>query len=144
MAQMAYTAKNIRALEGAQCVPNMKAGEEIDVGEIVFVAADGEVELADADNGNALAARAIGIVVAVSDTYGGTTAKIGDSVTVCVYGRVGGFTALVEGTYGFVSETAGQIDDTAPTGTTNQYRVGIAHGETIFFVNPGMSAPVSV
>lgn len=143
MAQMAYVAKNIRDLEGAE-VRHFKAGETIEVGELVFVAADGDVELADADNGNARAARAIGIVVAVSDTYGGVVANPGDGVTVCVHGAVGGFTSLVESTYGYVSETPGQIEDAAPTTNTNQYIVGIAVAENIFFVNPGMAAPTSV
>lgn len=143
MAQMAYVAKNIRALEGA-VLRHFQAGATISVGQLVFVAADGEVEVADADNGNARAARAIGIVVAVSDEYGGTVANAGDGLTVCVYGAVSGFTSLVESTYGYVSETAGQIEDTPPTGQTNVYIVGIAHAENIFFVNPGITAPTSV
>lgn len=113
------------------------------IGKAVYVNSSGKVELADA-NVTATEARAIGIIVAVPNVYSENAIAADEHCTVCLFGPVYGFASLAEGTYGWVSKTAGEIDDTAPTGGAYQYVLGQCLEEDCFFVHPGMDIPSSV
>lgn len=113
------------------------------LGKPVYVDSDGNVALSDA-NATATEARAIGIIVALPNRYSENSIPAGESLTVCVFGPVWGFSGLAEGTYGYVSKTAGEIDDTAPTGGAYQYVLGQCLEQDCFFVHPGMAIPASV
>lgn len=138
---MAVTAANVRPLTGAQ-IRQYTAGGSLTVGNTAYIAADGDVEAGDANL--AISAAVIGIIVAVADTTGATTAAAGDAVSVCVFGPVGGFSSLNEGALQYVSETAGAITETAPSGAgTWTHVVGYAEDDDVLFVQPGVAAPTS-
>lgn len=138
MANLANTDKNIRPLAGS-VVEGYDLGGSANVGDVVYVASDGDVEVTD---GSASAtAEGIGIIVGVPGSIPYTTALVaGDRVSVCVYGPVGGFTSLTPGARGWVSDDAGKLEDAAGTVT---FPMGYAQSAEIFFVNPGMTAPTS-
>ncbi len=138
MTVLALTAAKIRALtENGAVIRPYDAGAAITVGQLVYVAADGDVEPADA-NVSALATMAIGIAV---QSFDGETAIVANTpVSVCVFGPVSGFSSMTPGTNGYVSDTAGEVDDTA--GTFDRI-VGYAERTGVFFVNPEMNDPSS-
>ncbi|GEM_PF-2812257 len=113
------------------------------LGKAVYLDTDGKIALADADVTD-VEARAVGVITAVSNQYGENALATDEWCTVTQYGPVYGFSGLAEGTYAWVGATAGELDDTAPTGGAYQYIVGQCHGDDVFFVNPGISAPESV
>lgn len=130
---MAVTAASVRALEGAIKRP-YTAGGTITVGNAVYVDSSGTVQATDANA--AASVEAIGIAVAGSDR-GETSIESGDAVTVVTYGPVGGFSSLNEGVKQYVSETAGAITETAPSGGGNWVKlIGYAESASILFVNP--------
>lgn len=138
---MAVTAANVRPLNGA-VIRQYDAGGSLTVGNAVYVAADGDVEAADANL--AASAQAIGVVVAVKDTTGLTTASAGDAVSVVTFGPVAGFSSLNEESLQYISETAGAITETAPSGAgTWSHIIGYAEQSTVLFVMPGISAATS-
>lgn len=138
---MAVTAANVRPLNGAITRPG-KAGGNVEMGQPVYKASDGDWEVSDA-NVSAVIAAARGVVVAVNDP-GDTTAVDGDAITVCVFGPVGGYSGLTPGATQFVSATVGTLTETAPTGATNwEHAVGYAEAADILFVSPGIAAPIS-
>ena len=140
---LSYTAAQINIANSHVAITRPgTAGEEISMGELVALKdADGYLYPADADDTEL--ARAIGIVVEVDELLGSdTSADAGDAVTVCVYGPVGGFSSLGEGSYGYVSATAGAIDATSPAdANTYGFVVGRCETSTIFFVDIGISIP---
>lgn len=113
------------------------------LGKPVYLTAAGKLALADAD-ATVTEAQAIGIITAVSNEYGENSLTTDEWATVTLFGPVYGFSSLAEGTYGYVSKTAGEIDDTAPTGGAFQYIIGQCMAEDCFFVNPGIDSPNSV
>lgn len=134
------TAADVRALEGAITRPFL-AGGSVDMGDVVYVDSNGKVQVADA---NAAATSAgFGIVVAGSDKAE-SAFELNDAVTVCVFGPVGGFAGLTPGALEYLSETAGEVTETAPTGAGTWTKVlGRALSATVLFVNPGVSAAAS-
>jgi hypothetical protein len=120
-------------------------GVAVSLGQAVYLDANNVWQLADADVA-ALNARAVGIVVGVPSgyIYGETSAPINSFPAVCTFGPVYGFQLLSSGQYGWVSKTAGAIDDTAPTGGAYQYILGRSIGASEFFVDPGLTQPASV
>lgn len=125
MTDLTLTQANIRPLLGTVVRP-YQAGGAVEVGDAVFIAADGDVELADADA--AASARVIGVIVACG-AYGKLTAVDGDRVDVCLYGPVVGFAGITPGDEYFASTTAGSIEDTAPAGSSGDYRYIVGRGE---------------
>lgn len=127
--------QQIRPLQGA-VTRDFDAGGAGNVGDLVYIASDGDVEVAD---GSASAtAEAVGIVVGTST--GQTAFAAGDGVTVVVLGPVAGFSGMTPGASGYVSDTAGAIDDAAGTVT---WVVGYSESATVFFVQPGMALATS-
>lgn len=113
MADISLTAANVRALKenGAVTVP-FTAGGALTQGDVVYLAADGDVEEADANASNE-AGRGIGIVVSGNDTD--TSYAAGERVSVCVFGPVEGFSGATPGDTVYVSNTAGALSDAAGT-----------------------------
>ena len=112
------------------------AGGSIYAGQPVYIAADGDVEMANA--GGTLTGQAIGMMVA--DNAGGTLATSGDRVDVVLFGPVTGFTSLTPGLTLFVSATAGGLTQDAPVNGSLVCDFGIALDATTILVNPVRSA----
>lgn len=94
-------------------------------------AGDGEVYLADADD----ATRSTGLLMIATEAGGDAT--LSDFVT---YGNVSGFSGLTQGAVYYVSNTAGGITSTAPSGTGDIVRtVGYALSGSVLFFQPGSS-----
>lgn len=142
---MAVTAANVRpdANPGRSLRQDYDAGGSLTVGNAVYVASDGDIEAADANGAASVAA--IGILAAVQDQSGGvTTLAANERGTVVTFGLVYGFTGLTPGAIQYISETAGAITETAPTGAgTWTYAIGYAVDANTLFVLPGLVAPVS-
>lgn len=134
------TAANVRALEGA-IVRRYAAGGTLDMGDLVYLDSNGAVQVTDANA--AATSAAFGIIVAGSDVAE-SQFESGDAVAVCVFGPVGGFAGMTPGALQYVSETAGEFTETAPTGAGTWTKVaGRAESASVFFVNPGVSAAAS-
>jgi hypothetical protein len=135
MADVSFTATDVRPLP--QYVSRrFDAGGSIYAGQAVYIAADGDVERADADG--SLTAQAIGIMVADND--GGTLAVSGDRVDVVVFGPVTGYSSLTPGLIVFASATAGGMTQDAPDNGTFVVPVGLAYDASTIMVNPVWSA----
>lgn len=132
---------NIRALSmnGAVTLPG-QAGGTISIGDVVYVASDGDWERADA-NGAVALARAQGIAVQSYD--GETTITAGNPVTVCVYGPVAGFDNVTPGANYYISDNAGALSDDADA-YDRIVGWGIElGGKNCLFVNPQQNDPSS-
>jgi hypothetical protein len=134
MADVTRTAADVRPLPGAT-IASFNAGGALTLGDAVYVAADGDVEAADADA--ALSSYAIGIVVAIEG--GKTTAAAGNRVDIALPGsRVTGYSGLTPGVLMYSSVTAGRIADARPAGASGDfaYVIGIAVSATTILVMP--------
>lgn len=137
MGDISLTAANVRALQAnGAVVRSFTAGGSITVGDLVYIASDGDVEQADG-TGQA-SAKAIGIAVESYD--GETSINSGDSVSVCVLGPVSGFSGMTPGQTLYTSDTAGNVSDTAGTYT---HVIGRAEAADIIWVEPDHSDPSS-
>lgn len=120
------------------------ANVELTVGDVVYIDSNGKLNKADADVA-ILNSRSLGIVVTGPNLYGETTIAAGQYAAVCIFGPVYGLSATMPTSQvGYVSKTAGKLDDTAPTGGAFQYVVGHWINTDTFFVEPGQGAPASV
>lgn len=112
MTAVAVTSANVRALtsHGAVVVPGT-AGATVTIGYLVYQAADGDWEHADAN-----AAGLEGVLgVAVESYDGEDTVAAGNALSVCMQGPVSGFTSLTPGAIYYLSDTVGRLDDAAGT-----------------------------
>lgn len=99
------------------------AGETVAEGQMACIKdADGYVYKADSDA--ATLRPAIGVI--------GKGGAAGDTVEIIVVGIVGGWSSLSEGAYGYLSETAGAVTQSAPTWAQ---KVGIAISATEYVIN---------
>lgn len=128
MALITVTPADVRPLPGAE-VERYNAGGSGNVGDLVYMATDGDVE--QGNGGAAGTAYAIGVVVSVN---GGpkTSFVAGDRLDVVVKGRVTGFSGMTPGDMLYQSDTAGRVGDAA--GTTS-HKVGRARSATVLSVN---------
>jgi hypothetical protein len=119
-------------------------GGAVTIGNAVYIAADDDVEVTDANA--AATSKAIGLLVQLATEIPGTTVgAAGDRGTICNLGHVycKGW-GLTPGAIYYVSETAGAITATAPTGAgTWTSVIGYAIDADTLFVQPGALAPVS-
>ena len=120
MADIAFTAAEIRPLVGSVTKP-YPAGGAGGVGDVVYVAADGDVEICVADG--AATAQALGIVTAVG-VLGKLTFVAGEMIDVTIFGPVAGWTGATPGDLAFVSAVDGNIADAAPAATNFIWIVG--------------------
>jgi hypothetical protein len=135
MAAITATAANAAPLIGAVTKDGV-AGATVNVLAPVYLDANGAWVHADSDA--AATATAWGIVIATHD--GESSAIAGDAITVALFGPIAGFSGMVEGAFGYVSATPGEMDDGAGTVT---WRMGYALRADEFFVLPGVGAPTS-
>jgi len=140
MADVTVTAGDVRPLPGA-FARRFDAGGTIYTGQAVYIAADGDVEQADADAGS-LQAQAIGICVA--DNTGATIATSGDRVDVVVFGPVTGYSSMTPGLLVFASTSAGGLVQGTPAAGSHVVPVGIAFDASTIFVNPARPTPYVV
>lgn len=141
MSDVTLTAANIRPLKthGAVILPG-QAGGTITIGDLVYIASDGDWERAD---GNVSAALARPQGVAVESYDGETTINSGDPVSVVVFGPVSGFTGLTGGANYYLSDNVGKIADAV--GAYDRivgYGVELA-GEVCLFVSIQQNDPSS-
>lgn len=143
MAALTFIAANISADPNqGSIIRNYEAGGTVSVGDAVYIDGNGKVQLADASVSETTSLGR-GIVVNSASLYGETSVASGQRCSVCVFGPVYGFYGMTEGAWGWVSATAGDIDDSAPSGGAYQHIMGYAAAEDVFFVNPGLTAPTS-
>lgn len=112
MTAIAVTSANVRALtsHGAIVIPGT-AGATVTNGYLVYSAADGDWEHADAN-----AAGLEGVMGVCVATYDGEdTVTAGNAMSICVKGPVSGFTGLTAGAIYYLSDTVGRLDDTTAT-----------------------------
>lgn len=133
MADYTVTAADVRPLPGAE-IQRFDAGEALAVGDAVFVAADGDVEKADAS----ITGEQFAVGIVVSAPNGALSASAGDAVDVCVGGRVTGFSGMTEGLAYVSDAAAGAVADSAPAGASGNFKwiIGIAISQTDLLVNP--------
>jgi hypothetical protein len=129
MSDITLVAAKVRALpsHGAVIVPG-QAGGTITIGDLVYIAADGDWERAD---GN----------VAGESYDGETTITSTNPVSVCVFGPVSGYISLTGGANYYVSDNVGKIADAV--GTFDRiigYGMELA-GEVCIFVFPQINDP---
>lgn len=130
MANISLTKANIRALtENGALIRPYTAGGAINIGDAVYIAADGDVEQADAS----AAATAGAHGVAVESYDGEESVAAGDPVSVCVFGPVSGYSGATPGTKAWVSNDAGRIADAAGD---NAHELGYFERAGVLFVNP--------
>jgi hypothetical protein len=107
----------------------MIAGGAGAVGDLVYVDANGRVQVADASVAGTVAT-ALGIVVSAG-SLGAVAFVAGDPVSIVTFGPVAGFT-ITPGGLVYASDTAGAVGDAA--GTVSKV-VGIELTANILFVN---------
>jgi hypothetical protein len=131
MADITNAASSVRPLP-VYISRRFDAGGSIYAGQPVYIAADGDVEMADA--GGTLTGQAIGMMIADND--GGTLAVSGDRVDVILFGPVTGFSSLTPGLKLFVSATAGGLTQDVPAVGSLVCDFGIALDASTILVNP--------
>jgi len=137
MGDITVTAANVRPLNGA-IIRRGTAGATITPGQVVYL--DGANGWKPADASAAASAKARGI--AVSDGFGSVSFASGQAIDIVIFGPVTGFASMTPGAAHFVSETAGAVNDTAPTtASAVVWPVGWAEAADILFVLP--SHPIS-
>lgn len=128
MADITRTKANVRPLAGA-VIRKGEAGGTIQAGEAVYL--NGASGWTAADGSAAATALARGIMVSPED------AVDGDTIDICIFGPVEGYTGMTPGAPHYVSDTAGEIGTAAGTKTMI---IGWAETATILFVRPSMAA----
>lgn len=143
VAALVVTAGNVSAnnIERGAIVRWYTTGEQITLGQSVYLDSNNIAWRTLSDS--AAHSTSIGVAALADNFYGETVIKAGGQVGVVVYGPVWGFSGMSAGQPGWVSPTAGQIDDTAPTGGAYQFQIGHAIDDQTFFVDPNPQSPVS-
>lgn len=136
MADLTVTAKDVRPLDGST-VRGYDLGGAATPGQAMYIASDGDIEVADA-NGSAALRRFRGLLVAIEG--GRSTGVAGHRATLCVYGPVAGFSGLTPGANVYLSDTAGALAD-APG--SEVVPVGYAESATVVFLQPELDQPAS-
>lgn len=143
MADMAVTSASVRALTqfGAVVVAGVAAGT-LTVGYAVYETSTGWAH-ADA-NVSAAVAQVTGIVVETFD--GEDTVIAGNTCSICVFGPVSGFDALVVGSMYYLSATVGRIESTFAGAGSFKKIVGnglTIAGTVCLWVNPVLTDAAS-
>jgi hypothetical protein len=135
MADLTVTAVDVRPLTNA-ITRKAVANEAMTVGDAVYI---------DGSSGNQPTVKKIlsavlatgnlyGVVVAGDPAKEGATAiAIGDTVDVCVYGPVTGFSGATAGGFVWGSDNAGKLADAVGTKSTI---AGVMETPTILFLRP--------
>lgn len=142
MAAISVTAANVSANETRGAIIRVyQTGEAINLGQAVYLDSNNLAWRAKSDS--QAHATAVGVAATSDNFYGEKTIQAGGQVGVVVYGPVWGFSGMSQAQAGWVSPTAGQIDDTAPTGGAWQFQIGHAIDDQTFFVDPNPQTPAS-
>ena len=128
MAAITRTKALVRPLAGA-IIRRGEAGGTIEAGEAVYL--DGTNGWKVADGSAAASALARGIMVSPQD------AVDGDTIDICVFGPIEGYSSATPGSLAYVSDTAGELDTAAGTKTMV---LGWFESATKFFCHPSMAA----
>lgn len=134
MATIAYTAADVRALNGS-IVRRAAAGEAMTVGDAVYVSgANGNIPTVSKSVATAIAtSNLFGVVVAGDPAKNGsTTIASGDPVDVVVFGPVAGFTGTAGG-HVWAGDTAGTLVDAV--GTKSEI-AGFMESASVLFLRP--------
>lgn len=128
-----YTAAQIRPLIPSHVIQATADAASMAPGDLVYMKSDGDVALADANS--ATTVEAVGIIVAIQG--GKSSSAAGDVVSVALPGsRLAGYASMTPGDRFYVSETAGDLDSTAPSGAgTWTKAVGFAESATVFYLD---------
>jgi hypothetical protein len=140
MTAMAVTSNEVRALtsHGAVVIPGI-AGATVTIGYLVYQAADGDWEHADANS-----AGLEGVLgVAVESYDGEDTVAAGNALSVCMQGPVSGYDALTAGAVYYLSDTVGRLDDAAGTFDRLVGRGVELAGEVVLWVDVTLSDEAS-
>jgi len=129
MGDITRTKANVQALAGAECIAG-ESGDTIEAGEVVYLNGTSGWTLADASTTGPISG-IIGIMVAPQDAVDGD-----EGISVCVKGRVTGYSGMTPGALHFISDTAGEVATAAGTKTRH---IGYAVDATTVYVDP--SAP---
>lgn len=140
MTAMAVTSAEVRALtsHGAVVIPG-KAGGTITIGYVVTQEADGDWVHADAN----VVGLQTALGLAVESFDGEDTVIAGNAVSVCVFGPVSGYDALVSPALYYLSDTVGRLDDAAGAYDRIIGYGMILAGENVLFVNPQLTDAAS-
>lgn len=142
---MAIDALLIRTDPIRSQVVDADLGGAVTIGNVVYIAADDDIEAARANA--AATSKAVGLLVQLATEIPGTTVgAAGDRGTVCNLGHVycKGWGLTPGAIYYVSSSSAGAITATAPSGAgTWTAVVGYAIDADTLFVQPGALAPVS-
>jgi hypothetical protein len=108
MANITEVPAEIRALtsHGAVVVPGT-AGATVSIGDVVYQAADGDWEEADAN----VVGLQTALGVAVQSYDGESTVAAGNALSVCMMGPVSGYTDITPGALYYLSNDVGKIAD---------------------------------
>lgn len=135
MANLTITAADVRPLTGAK-TRKAVCNEAMTVGDAVYIdGSSGNLPTVKMTLCAVLATGNLwGIVVAGDPAKEGSTAiAVGDTVDVCVYGPVTGFSGATAGAFTWGSDTAGKVADTVGTKSTI---AGVMETPTTLFVRP--------
>ncbi len=125
------TAANVKPLDGS-LKRRYTAGEAIAAGQAVYISANETVSLADA---SAVATTLPFIGIALQSV------ALGDRVDVVTFGPVNSVTGGTAGARLYLSDTAGEVAESAGT---KQYQIGLVESATVIFINPsGLAAAAS-
>jgi hypothetical protein len=142
MAAISVTAANVSANEVRGAIVRWyQTGEALNVGQAVYLDSNNLAWRAKADS--QAHATAVGVVAFGDNFYGEKSIVSGGQCGVVVYGPMNGFASMSQAQAGWISATAGQIDDTAPTGGAWQFQIGHAIDDQTFFVDPNPQTPAS-
>jgi hypothetical protein len=126
--EITVTKADVRPLTGA-IIRRYTAGGTMYVGDVVYVASDGDVEAAD---GSAVATLLGFAGIVVSGPNGATTISAGDAIDVVTFGPVAGYLSMTPGALIYVSDTVGRLSTVAGT---KSLIVGYSESAAIAFVN---------
>lgn len=133
-------AANVRMLTGAKG-RDFEAAGTINVGDPVYIDSAGKILQARAN----LAATSFGRGVLVATFDGSTALASGKRGTVCVFGPVGGYAGIVEGSPVYLDSAAVGYSDTVLSGSGKWSHVmGYGEQDGVLFVQPGTAAPTSL
>ena len=132
MADITPTAASMRPLGGA-VIRRFNAGGSGNVGDTVYIAADGDVEQADASSAGTT--YAVGVVVAVAGKD--VTAFVaGNALDVVIWGPVTGFAAMTPNDVLYQSNTAARMGEAAGD---SSHKIGRALTASTVFINPPLT-----
>lgn len=141
MADQTVTPIDVRPLGGSLKL-NAPVGGPVSLGDVCYIAADGDWERADADV--AATARIRGVCVSTPRS-GVADAEAGDRCDFVTVGPVTGFSGLTPGNEYFASTNPGKVESAAPGGASADFKfiLGTALTAVSIFVFPYTDDPAA-